>query len=260
MKLTKKLLPIVTLVTTASAITPIAVSCGNSLSNAEKKIDGITVDIDTLLKEGFERTIKPYSQESIYLFDASQTYLKKLKQNKSLLAEDVFDYWGNVNKDGLLYTLPVGTTGEVTIGNVEVDTTNYLLSYAMRINASIPTKVTPSEGEKLEFTTVCDLTLEMNKVPVYCDYIGPLESVPNFELWTLDLDLETLVPSTNDWSIGLNGTVDFVNSDTKAHTDVDMLLNKDIEFDTKLIELGIVNFFFQLPASYFQNSEGYVYE
>ena len=255
MKLKNKILPFATLVATASVITPIAVSCGNSL-NSKREIVGLTVDIDTMMKKGYTRTIEPSSLTKIPWGTATQTYLKALADNKDLFAEDLFDFWGNMNRSEQLIPLPTGTTGTVTVGNVEVDQTNYTLSYALQFKANVPTKVHPGEGGggEFEFTSICDLTLEVKKVPVYCEYQGVVE-MSNFNLWLMIIDFESLWSLATDWSINLNGTIDLVCQDTQGHMDVGLKLDEESDEMSKFLETIGVGAYLLHPVSFFKNAE-----
>lgn len=256
MNLLKKILPTI-LVGTTSTICLVGVGCNNENLSPEKKpeIDGLTMDIQTLLEHGFKRTIEPSSLENIKANEANGIYLKAINDNKDLFAEDLFDYWGNINKSEQLLALPTGSTGQITIGEVSIDQTNSTLSFAIQIDALIPTKIDPGKkGNDFEFTTNCNLILRFNKIPVTCEYQGVITDT-KINLWLMSIDLMSSIWSSVDWSMSLIGTVDLISTDAQSHSDVNFVLNKNNDEWNQTIELLAASIYLQHPMFYFKNAK-----
>lgn len=256
MKLAKKILPIATIVATGCAIAPIAVSCSNHLQN-KKEVEGLTVDIQTLMEGGFKRTIAPSIIERTSPEAAMSTYLTTLDKNPNLFAEDIFDFWGNVNRSEQISPLPTGSTGKITVGNISIDgEANKTLSYAIHLNGSIPSKVQPEKGKEFDFTSLCDIVLQVNKVPVYCDYQGSI-SQSDINMWAMLIDFGLLVGSTTNWSISLTGTIDTISSSEQiqGHTDISFILDKNVSEIQQTAELIGIALYLQHPMMYFQNTK-----
>lgn len=261
MKLFKKLIPIASLASVAAVVVPLATSC----QTESKTNEGITVDLYDFINNGYERTIAALpASTQISSTDGLKTYLKYVKENPKIFADDLYDAIDmglkkilNLDITPKQDVTPVYTdmVGDVTVKDVSTDVEGSRLSFTINLDIVLPIEQKMDDGTVTRYEIKANGSFRLENIAVGMKY----DTTPiylygkQYHMWNIYPDYYTTPYSVDDkWSLSVNGWLETSILDIVTHIDLDYKLSNKAD-DAVLGYLTEMFNNIDIPAMYFKN-------